>query len=65
MPASGETRMKTVISSECFGDFTENLFRGKCDVMRVEILPLFEIALMLVRFDQVASRIVNANHSIM
>jgi hypothetical protein len=27
--------------------------------------PLFEIARVLVRFDHVASRIVNANHSIM
>jgi hypothetical protein len=27
--------------------------------------PLFEIALVLTRLDQVASRIVNANHSIM
>ena len=28
-------------------------------------LPLFEIALVFVRFDHVASLIVNANHSIM
>jgi len=28
-------------------------------------LPLFEIALVFVRFDQVARIIVNANHSIM
>jgi hypothetical protein len=28
-------------------------------------LPLFEIALTLVRFDHLASRIVNANHSLM
>jgi hypothetical protein len=27
--------------------------------------PLFEIALVLVRFNQVASRIENANHSIL
>jgi hypothetical protein len=27
--------------------------------------PLFELALVLVRFDHVASRIVNANHGIM
>jgi hypothetical protein len=28
-------------------------------------LPVFEIARVLVRFDHIASRIVNANHSIM
>jgi hypothetical protein len=28
-------------------------------------LPLFEIASVLVRFDQIAGGIVNANHSIM
>jgi len=27
--------------------------------------PLFEIALVLLRFDHAASRIINANHSIM
>jgi len=30
-----------------------------------EVSPLFEIALVLVRLDHVASRIVNAHHSIM
>jgi hypothetical protein len=29
-------------------------FSGKCDVMRVKNLPLFEIASVLVRFDHVA-----------
>jgi len=29
------------------------------------VLPFFELALVLVRFDHVASRIVNADHSIM
>ena len=33
--------------------------------MRRKPLALFEIALVLVRLDHVASRIVNANHSIM
>jgi hypothetical protein len=37
----------------------------KCDAMRVKTSPLFELALVLVRFDHVASRIVNANHGIM
>jgi hypothetical protein len=32
--------------------------------MRVTTSPLFEIALVLVRFDHVASVIINANHSI-
>jgi hypothetical protein len=31
----------------------------------MENLPLFELALVLVRFDHVASFIVNANHRIM
>jgi hypothetical protein len=41
------------------------VFSEKWDVLRVKTLPLFEIALVLVRFDHVASLIVNANHSIM
>jgi len=32
---------------------------------RADTLPLFELALVFVRFDHVASRIVNADHSIM
>ena len=38
---------------------------AKCGMMRQETLTLFEIALVLVRFDHVASSIVNANHSVM
>jgi hypothetical protein len=34
-------------------------------VSRGKLLPLFEIALVLVRFYHVASIIVNANHGIM
>jgi hypothetical protein len=37
-------------------------FSGKCEVMRANS-PLFELALVLVRFDHVARFIVNANHS--
>ncbi len=33
--------------------------------MRAKTLPLFEIARVLVRFDHVASGIINANHSMM
>jgi hypothetical protein len=36
---------------------------ARCD--KKEISPLFEIARLLVRFDHVARRIVNANHSVM
>ena len=38
---------------------------GKCGVIRVKTSPLFEIACVLVRFDHVASLIVNANHALM
>jgi hypothetical protein len=40
-------------------------FSQKCGVMRVKNSPLFEIARVLVRFDHVASVIVNANDGIM
>jgi len=33
--------------------------------MREKTSPFFEIALVLVCFDHIASRIINANHSIM
>jgi hypothetical protein len=33
--------------------------------MQAEISPLFELALVLVRLDQVTSMIVNADHGIM
>jgi hypothetical protein len=36
-------------------------FSGKCDVMRVETSPFFELARVLVRFDHLASFIVNAS----
>jgi hypothetical protein len=35
-------------------------FSGKCDVMRVQNSPLFELALVLVRFDHIASHIRSA-----
>jgi hypothetical protein len=44
---------------------TENGFIVHADLTREKSSPLFEIALVLVRFDQDAGRIVNANHSIM
>jgi len=37
----------------------------KCDVMRGHKSPLFDLVRVLVRFDHVASFIVNANHGIM
>jgi len=37
-------------------------FTRKCNVMRVKNSALFEIAVVLVRVDQVASFIINANH---
>jgi hypothetical protein len=39
-------------------------FSGKCDVMRVNFSRLFELALVLVRLNHVASNIVNANDGI-
>jgi hypothetical protein len=39
-------------------------FSGKRDVMRAKTSPLFELARGLVRFNHVASFIVNANHAI-
>jgi hypothetical protein len=39
-------------------------FSGKCGAMRAKTSPFFEIAPVLVRFDHVASFIVNANHSV-
>jgi hypothetical protein len=39
-------------------------FSGKCNVMRGKNKRLFELARMLVRFDHVASFIVNADDSI-
>ncbi len=35
-----------------------------CARQRIQALPLFELALVLVRFDHIAHFIVNANHSI-
>jgi hypothetical protein len=43
----------------------EMRFSRNCDLMRVKNSPLFEIALVLVRFDHTARSIINANHSIM
>jgi hypothetical protein len=40
-------------------------FSGKCDVMRVKTLRLFELARVHVRLNRVARFIVNANHSVM
>jgi hypothetical protein len=40
-------------------------FSGKRHAMRAKNLSLFEIALVLVRVDHVASGIVKANHGIM
>jgi len=40
-------------------------FSGKHDVTRVKACHSLKIALVLVRFDHVASIIVNADHSIM
>jgi len=39
-------------------------FSEKCDATRVKTSPVSEIAFVLVRFDYVASFIINANHSI-
>src|SRR5262249_41708159 len=43
---------------------TENSFSGKCNAMRAKFTTL-EIAFVLVRLNQVACRIINADHSIM
>jgi hypothetical protein len=40
-------------------------FSGKCGVPASKNSPLFELARVLVRLDQVASVIENANHSMM
>jgi hypothetical protein len=40
-------------------------FSGKRDVVRGKTSPLFEIALVLVCLDHIASIVVNANHGIM
>jgi hypothetical protein len=40
-------------------------FSGKCDVMREKNSRLFELARLLMRSDNIASFIVNANHSIL
>ena len=41
------------------------LLSDKCDVVRAKTSRFFELALVLVRFDDVAHFIVNVNHSIM
>jgi hypothetical protein len=41
-----------------------NRFNGKCEVIRVKVSPFSKVARLLVRLDQVASVIVNANHGI-
>jgi hypothetical protein len=46
------------IEPSCFTAWRLFVSRGK-------LLPLFEIALVLMRLDHVASRIVDANHGIM
>jgi hypothetical protein len=40
------------------------VFSAKRELMRGKTSPLFEIALVLVRFDHVASVIINADHGI-
>jgi hypothetical protein len=40
-------------------------YAEKCDPIAAKSSPFFEIALVFVRCDHVASGIVNANHSIM
>ena len=37
---------------------------GKCDVVRVKTHGSFELANVFVRFDHVASFVVNANHGV-
>jgi hypothetical protein len=45
------------------GSETEDKFEDAMEVTASS--PLYEIALVLMRLDHVASRIVNANHSVM
>jgi hypothetical protein len=40
-------------------------FSARCDVMRRKALRFFEIALVLPGLDQIADRVVNANHGIL
>jgi len=41
------------------------LLSDKCDVVRTKTSRFFELALVLVRFDDVAHFIVNADHGVM
>jgi hypothetical protein len=41
------------------------LLSDKCDVVRAKTSRLFELALVLVRLDHVASFIINADHGVM
>jgi hypothetical protein len=50
--------------AKSFTRFHGYRFSVKCDVMRWKTLPFFEITLVLVRFDDAARLIVNANHAI-
>jgi hypothetical protein len=40
-------------------------FRGKCDAMRAKTSRFFELARVLMRFDDVAHFIVNVDHAVM
>jgi hypothetical protein len=54
-----------LFSDESQREQAKKLFVRVRDLMRTNRSPLFEIALVLVRFDHVAHCIVNANHGVM
>ena len=58
-------RLASLVNADKSGNMAIPLLSDKCDVVRAKTSRFFELALVLVRFDDVAHFIVNVNHSIM
>jgi hypothetical protein len=63
--ASPNYFVATVLATSPRREQAEKLFDSVRDLMRTNRSPLFEVARPLVRFEHVASFILNANHSAM